>query len=298
MSYPTTVTSHKVGDYAFCRRYFYWKHIRRVRFQGENIDLVSGSALAAGINTIDLELFNGVDLEDAMRAGQFKAMCVWYDELADPLPMHPKGLGNVLRALEEYYTVWPPETDAFSIAVEDGKPCIEWSENAPIGVDHPDTSEPLLWNIRYDKRCVMGDMLGIVDDKSTKRVSDQWVRKFSFDSQMLGYVYVSRMNGYACDFILIRAIEFTNTGPICTESPLITPEEHLIESWHKAQVSLISESIERYRNNDWPGNHDWRCATCAYFDLCTSSDPESMIFVGEAKATSLEIDPELVVDVT
>lgn len=204
---------------------------------------------------------------------------------------------NVVRVLANWLDKNPLEKLPFTVIPE----FVECSFELPLL-----ENGKIKFNGRPDAvvRHKTKDQIFIVDHKTTGYISDDFVRSFTLDPQMRGYIWMAREHGLNVTGAIINAIEIKKLSDSSSECPQhkmprkdcalrhlayqmipVKYNDELIDEWYKTTVAeslklrdLLDKTpkIEYIKRQRMQGTfHRGACINCGFFDFCAQGrNPE------------------------
>lgn len=297
--FPGVIDSSMMGYWRACPRKFWWRHIRNLAPKGSNIHLHAGGAFAKGLEHARQAFYrDGKSADEAIAQGAVALIKAWGNE--DLYEDQNKGLGRMLGGLDYYLSeAFPLASDyMLPFELEPGKKAIECNFGLPIGVNHPQTGDPILYAGRFDMLAVHRDqqVLFVEDDKTTSSLGAQWSSRWTMRSQFTGYVWGAQQYGLPVAGAIIRGISFLKNGYDKAESIQMRPE-WVVERWLRQVQTDLRSMIRAWENGEWDYNLDESCAAyggCPYLTLCGARDPEPFVpvYYDIHQWNPLEVKPE------
>lgn len=248
-TFPTSLDSTMLSAYTDCPQKFFLEYCLKLAPSGVSPDLHAGGALAAGFEAARKGFyFENLSQEEATFAGlaAFTKYWGWYE----PPEKHVKTYLNCAFALSEYFNKYPMKTDhARPIRLPDNRPAVEYTFALPTDVPHPETGEPILFSGRCDLVASLrdnGGAIAVVDEKTTKSISNTFFRKWSMRGQFYGYAKALQMTGLDVEYALIRGIGLQVSEIVFAEvlQPLT---DFNIDKWWVATNQKIAEIAGRWK---------------------------------------------------
>lgn len=282
--FPAFIDSTMLSTFRSCMRKGYWNFLRNKTPLGENIHLLAGGAFAAGCDAARKLQFSSAHINsqlplDDLLIAAFPAFAhEWGDyphESADVKNFH-----NTFHALENYLNEFPPFTDQIQpFLSQTGEPTTEFSFAIPLPIKHPETGDPLLFAGRFDMLGHTGNLVVILDEKTTGGLGPYWLKQWGMRGQMLGYCWAMQQLGYHVNDVIIRGVAILKTQHTFLPAPQHYPQ-HLIDSWFTTTLGTINEIINRWQHSHFPMDFGDACNSyggCQYQDLCLAIDPEQWL---------------------
>lgn len=168
--------SSKVQQYMGCPRKYLWKYGLGFTNEGPNVNLVFGEGVHRALAVLD----RGGDVEAAYKA--FLHYYREYYEVEDDEYNAPKSPAYLKGALSRYQAFWKVADQHRTVMLdESGTPYIEVAGSVPISNRHE-------LHFRIDKLAVEGDKVILIERKTTKYLSEAWLRQW--DTKFQVHVYL------------------------------------------------------------------------------------------------------------
>lgn len=212
-AFPRAVDNTMRTAWDACQRKFLLSHIYNLRSQDPSMHLVFGGAFAKGLEVARKEYYGNGNTNQADYLGRafIAAIEEWDLHLDDPLLDEVKSLPNCLCAIDYYFKEWPMATDWLRpITYEGGEPAIEFTFAIPLQVSNGGV--PVLYTGRFDMFADYASEPAVYDDKTATQLGAQWIRSWSLNSQMTGYIWAGREHGFNCDTAIIRGVSILKRG--------------------------------------------------------------------------------------
>lgn len=281
--FPVHLDDTMIAAFRSCPTYWYWSYLRNLRPNGETaLDLVAGGTYATGLEVARKLFWGGSDLsvEEIIHRARVAAIKKWGDY---PIPENsPKSLPNILLALEDYFKHWGVATDPLQPVMYNGPdgsvlPAIEFSFALPIGINHPDTGEPILYTGKCDYIGQRQGSLWIVDDKTSSQLGPNWFTSWDMRSQFTGYVWAGRESNLTVAGVCVRGCAFTQTGWKFAEA-ITTRPQFMVDRWLADTRETIALMMQSWKTQQFPQEQGQACNAynrpCKYQNLCTKENPE------------------------
>ena len=284
--FPSVIDSTMLNCFRTCPRKFYWEYIRRRVPRGLNINLLSGSAFAAGLEIARRAFYvEGRSQDDSLAMGLRR---LWQDYGEPEVKKYEvKTWDRVSQALVSYCDEYPFATDPLQPWYKGSIPAIEFTFALPIDILHPETDEPLI----LAGRC---DMLGqfrssgyIVDEKTTKALGMNWARKWDMRAQFKMYGYAAREHGFSVKGAIVRGVGILKQS-ISHAQAIIYFSDWDMARWLEQTHRTIQAMIHGYHEDYWDYDLGESCAYyggCSFQPLCIRQNPEPWVEILTEKNT-------------
>ena len=282
--FPSAIDSSMLKTFKSCPRKFELQYLRHLHPTATSIHLQAGGAFAKGLETVRTSFHkHHKSPEESIHDGHIAAIKEWGHG-----PMRetePKGLQNILLCISEYFAHHGLATDTIqpynsSKIAGITTPAVEFSFALPIGVDHPETGEPLLYCGRFDMLGVYNNTLFVVDEKTTSRLGATWLQQWDLHSQFTGYCWAAQQYGYPVAGAVVRGVSILSKDFGFADVITFRPP-HLIERWHRTTQDYIHLMIESWKRNEFTFNLDDACTAyggCPFKrESCDKADPEAWL---------------------
>lgn len=294
--FPTLVDSTMMSTFDACEMHFSYEYGRQMARLAISPDLHAGGAFAHGLAIVRAGLYKyKLTFEDAFTAGVRGMFEFWGD--FDPPDLHPKSLGNMIGALENYFQEYPVGEELYlPLILNDGTPAVEFTIAVPTEVPHPQTGDPIIYAGRFDMLGVYDDsFLCVVDEKTAKSLPGDWATQWGVKGQMLGYCFGAQSYGYAVSTVVIRGIAILQTMykhlQVVEEIP-----QWQIDRWWEVTNKKIRRMVQAWEQDDWMLSYGDGCNSffrnCSFMELCLSRNPENSFLNYQKRVWNpLEKDP-------
>lgn len=273
-TFPRAVDSSMLATFKSCPQLFKKIFIDQWRAKGEKVDLHAGKAFARGLEVARKSFFVDqlpVEIAEAQGLG---ALMQAYGGFECP-PDNPKSLERVAGAFEYYMDAYPLTMNTgFPILMPGGTRAIEVSFAHPIGIDHPETKEPLIYCGRADMICQYAGDNYIEDDKTTKSLGATWSRQWDLRGQFLGYTWGFRNQGFRVAGVLVRGVSILKTK-YETQEAIVAFSDFEIDRWYTELLSWIEDMKICWQTGRWKYNLDHACSEyggCGFRTVCKAQD--------------------------
>jgi len=272
--FPTVFDSTILNDSRKCPAYFEEAFINCLRGAGENVDLMFGAAFAKGLEIARLRYYrDALSSDEAISLG-LQAAGQYWGEFQEP-EGHNKNFQSLMLSLHGYFDQWPLGEPPFPLE----KDTIEYTFSIPIGIEHPDTGQELVYAGKFDMLGTDGAMIYPVDEKTTGSPFFRWAEGWNLWGQFIGYVWGCRKMGLAVDKVLVRGIYVSkNKTEYIQHFAPTTPQ--VMENWFHDMRLHIELLIEMYKHKRFPRVYGTACKVykpCAYLPLCEATHREDWI---------------------
>lgn len=275
---PASLDSSMLNAYRSCKKKFYYNYLLNLHPAGRSVHLVAGAAFADAIDASRKYAYAaGADYsyEKMIEAAMSAFIRQWGDYNAPD--GHGKSFVNTFKAVELYLQNHPPLTDNIKPLIgSDGAPTTEFSFAIPLPIQHP-SGDPFIYCGRFDMLGKWdGELLTILDEKTTSALGPSWLNQWDMRGQFLGYCWACQQLGYPVRQVAIRGV-----GLLKTEIKFLTAlqqyPQYLIDRWYAETLDTIAELRYNWEHRRFGYNFGDACGSyggCSYKDLCVASEPE------------------------
>ena len=290
--FPSVIDSSLVAAFRSCPQKAFREYIQHWKFKGRNVHLHAGAAYAHGLEVAREAFFvKGQDNQSAVALG-VGALLDAYGDYQCP-PDSAKSAERMAGALEFYFDRYPLESDkAIPITLSDGKRGIELSFAEPLEVNHPESSDPLIYCGRLDQAVEFENMVLGEDDKTTSSLGASWSMQWDLRSQFTSYVWGMKCLGIKLDGFLIRGVSILKTK-YDTQQAITYRPDWQIDRWYEQTLRDVRRMIQCWEEGYWDYNLDHACAEfggCAFKNVCLMKEPQLIL---EAQYERRRWDPLL-----
>ncbi len=272
--FPVAVDNTMRTAWDSCQRKFLLGHIYNLRAGKPSVHLVFGGAYAKGLEVARREFYEkgNINKEDYLGKALLAIIKEWATELDDPLIGEQKSLTNCLCALLYFFETWPMATDWVApLGHRDQKPAIEFSFAIPIEQVHPN-GDPILYAGRFDMFADYATEPAVYDDKTTSQLGNQWVKGWSLDSQMTGYIWAGQEAGFKTTVAIIRGVSILKTS-FGHAQAIEHRTKFEVESWRNLLSENIRTMLQKFDEGEdhFLPSYGYACKAyggCPYITLC------------------------------
>lgn len=280
LPFPVHLDATNLAAFKACERKWYYNYHRSLHVNtGKSVHLIAGGAFARGLAIARLSHFaEGKSPEVSIACAQRAAIVHWGD-FEEP-EGSPKNLGNILLAIEEYFSHYGFKTDPLKPhTLASGKPAVECSFALPLPINHPTTGQPILYTGRYDMLGELHSSLFVTDEKTTSKLGPSWSHQWDLRSQFIGYSWAARKHKFPVAGVIVRGISILKRSFGHAEVIVYCPS-HIIEAWLDMTVHTIERMISCWKSGQFLRDFDAACASysgCPYKILCDKKEPETWV---------------------
>jgi len=261
-----------------CPQKFALTYMQHWKPKTESHHLHAGGAFAKGLEAVRRAFYQDKkDPDTSLQAG-IHALLAAYGEFQPP-DDSPKTAARMAGALEFYFSKWPLGSDPAVPAVLGDRLGIEFSFAQPLPINHPETSEPLIYCGRADQVCDFAGGRYVEDDKTASQLGASWSRQWDLRSQFTGYTWAARSAGISVQGVLIRGISILKTKYDCAEAVSYRPEWQ-VERWLGQTLRDIQRAIKCWEDGYWDWSLDHACTEyggCTFRQICLMQDPQPFL---------------------
>jgi hypothetical protein len=282
--FPSLLDNSAISSFKKCPLDWYYGSIRSIARKGGNIHLHFGGAYAAGLEAGRKAFYDeGASEDDALAIALDTATKFWGDFEVPEEFTGAKNYERLIGALCEYFNQYPLSTDIVKpFKLASGKSAVEFTFAIPLGIENPDTGEPLLYGGRFDMLAERDSVLFVEDDKTAGQLGNHWMRNWLLDSQFTGYCWAARDFGYPVAGAIIRGLSILKSGYGHAQAIVYRPDWQ-IERWLQSTRHTVRMMIEYHRQGFYPPVLDKHSCNsyggCGFHMLCEGPNPEGWIAV-------------------
>lgn len=280
-AFPSVINSSLLSDFRACPRMAFWKSIEHWKPIGESVHLHAGKSFAVGLEMARKAYFEqGMDARSAEAIG-VRALIEAYGDFQCPADS-AKSCERMVGALMYYFERYPLDTEYATPAVlGEGRLGIEFSFAEPLGLQHPETGDPLLFCGRFDQLVSFQGALFGEDDKTTSQLGASWPRKWDMRSQFTSYCWAAQQTpGLKLAGFLVRGVSILKTKYDTLEAITYRPQ-WMIDRWYEQTLRDVKRMIQMWESGYWDYNLDEACESyggCSFKAVCLSgSNPEAYL---------------------
>lgn len=273
---PVYLSSSMRETFKTCRRQFYYEYVRNRQPLTRSIHLHAGGAFAAACETTRISRYlHKRTWRESLLDGTRTLMTKWGDPELINTAGTGKTLPNMILALWSYFEHFGLDLDPLTPFIKcDGAPAVEHSFAIPIeGTVHPETGEPFIYCGRFDMLAQKGDLLYVVDEKTTSQLGDRWANQWPLRGQFLGYCWAAHDFGQPVVGAIVRGTAITKSGNISHAECVLPLPSYLIDKWYEQLVRDINDLAECFKSNRWDYEFSSACGSyggCPFQVVCES----------------------------
>lgn len=267
--FPAVIDNTLLKDWRDCHQKAFRKRVQGLHaVSGPSCDIIFGQAFAKAIETARRVYYHdGNDARTAIDAATSAASHIWTGEEPYVPTRSGKTYENLLDAIPYYFSVWPLGDEGNCTGIE-----------APFKVElpyrHPDTNEPLYFVGKPDAKFERDGVSFFVDEKTTGRLSDTWMKQWDMDTQTSGYIWSEGQQ--SC--VNIRAIEVLKTSLNSMMVP-VTRTSFQLNMWYDQMLNDVNGMLVAYEEGDWYKTGLGRACVsyghhCEFAKMCNTPNPE------------------------
>jgi len=288
VSFPLNVDNTMLSAFDSCPQKFFNEFVLKLAARGESPDLHAGGCFAKALEVTRNGVYaQGKKLNEALADAWVAFNEEWGDY--EPPDGHQKSREAMFFAVIEYFTEYPPHTDALQpLILHDGRPAVEFTFALPTQVLHPDTGAPILYSGRFDMLGIFNDQLCICDEKTAKQLGPSWIYQWGMRGQFIGYTFAARQYGFDVTHALIRGVGIYRTEPLIRFAQVFEQyPQHVIDRWWLNVHSKLHQMVGHYKSmrdraqsqqhahDFWPMSFGDGCTSygnCMFQGMCRAQD--------------------------
>lgn len=284
---PINIDSTMISCFRACPKKFFEEFVLGLRPAAVSVDLHAGACFASALENIYRGIYTeNLDFEKAkLRAyGQF--LDQWGN--FEPVKDTPKTRERIWEAVEEYFRVWPHQTDPVQPYMLEGQPSYEFTFGIPLEPSsktplqmhdhfprHP-SGQPFIYSGRFDMFGKWGQKLVVRDEKTTTSIGASWAEQWDLRSQFMGYVWACQQSGMNVDTVCVRGIGILKTKFTMVDAFKTFPS-HKVERWLEQLRRDLWRIHRAWDEGYWDFNYADACSSyggCVFRDVCGSPEPD------------------------
>lgn len=297
--FPVAIDNTMRTAWDACQRKFLLSHIYNLRAQDPSVHLVFGGAFAKGLEVARKEFYGlgNTNRADYLGKAYIAAIKEWDLHLDDPLVDLPKSLPACLCAIDFFFREWPMATDWVKPLIQPGgEPAIEFTFALPlqIGQFSEGNFHPILYTGRFDMFADYASEPAVYDDKTAMQLGAQWIKSWSLNSQMTGYIWAGQQHGFKTDTAIIRGISILK-GKFGQAQAIEHRTKWEVASWYNTLHHNLQGMLDAFQEgpDSFLPSYGQACAAyggCPYQSLCKKEnwkdwiEPDFKIFVWDPLA--------------
>lgn len=258
----------------------YLEYFEHYKPKPQSIHLHAGKCFASALERARLEFYQYAQSADAAVALGVETLRREWGDVVPPEGV-AKSLDRMIGALVYYFEHYPLATDSarpFKMPGSD-KWTIEFSFAEPLGVDHPETGEPLILAGRADQIVHYAGGTYIEDDKTASQLGASWAKQWDLRSQFTHYAWAAERMGIRVDGVLIRGVSILKTKYDTAESVTYRPQWQIERGIAQLERDLL-RMIDAWKSGAWDMNLDHSCSDfggCGYRQICLVQDQQPFL---------------------
>lgn len=275
LSFPTWLDNTALTDFKSCEKKGYWSTFRLLEQKPPSVDLHAGAAFARALEAARLAYYTQNRSAELAVFDGIRALWTAWGDYETPEGSYKNWL-TLTYALLYYFSVWPLDNDYIEPVLAGTSPAIEFSFSIPLGINHPETGEPILYTGRADMFGKYRDTYWNLDDKTTKGIGPRWAQQWSLRGQFLGYTWAAREFGFPVKGTIVRCVSIQvkdNKSAECIQPY----SDHLIDEWQRSVLRTIQDMIDAWKDGYFRSDFGHGCNSysgCPFKQLCESPEPE------------------------
>jgi hypothetical protein len=280
--FPEVIDSSMMASFKECPAKFNLQYIQEWKPRGLSTHLHAGASFAHGLERARRAFYEeDQDAETSVAEGVGALLERYGDhQPGDFGSAANKSALRMAGALEFYFSQYPLNHDtAYPIIMPGGKRGIEFNYTYPLGIDHPETGQPILYTGRSDGIFQFSGGTYIFDDKTASQLGPTWAKQWKLRAQFSGYVWLAQQCGIKVDGVVVRGISILKNSYGCAEDVSFRGE-YMLAAWYTELLSWISHMKECYRTGVWCHNFDHACSNfggCEFDSICDMEDAQSFL---------------------
>ena len=279
--FPTVIDSSMISTFRACPWKAYLEYLEHWKPKPQSIHLYAGKCFAAGLEAARMAFYDGAESpEGAVAVGLEVLRRDWGDVV--PPDGVAKTLDRMLGALIFYFEHYPLGTDSAKPFKMGEKWTVEFSFAEPLGVEHPETGEPLILAGRADQIVHYAGGTYIEDDKTATSLGASWAKQWDLRSQFTHYAWAAERMGIHVDGVLVRGVSILKTKYDTQESVTYRPAWQIARGIAQLERDIL-RMIEAWQSGAWDMNLDHACADfggCGYRQICLVQDTQPFLDAG------------------
>ena len=276
--FPSVWDSSMLATLRSCRHKFALEYLQHFKPRVLSHHLHAGAAFAKGLEAArSAHYAQGLAPEASIQEG-IGALLAAYGDYSPP-DDSPKTASRMAGALEFYFSKWPLGNDPAVPSHIGDRLGIEFSFAQPLPLNHPETSEPLIYCGRADMICDFAGGRYVEDDKTASQLGASWSRQWDLRSQFTGYCWAARCAGIAVQGALIRGVSILKTKYDCAEAITYRPEWQ-VQRWLQQTLRDIAAAVKCWEEGYWDWALDHACTEyggCTFRQICLMQDPSPFL---------------------
>ena len=279
--FPATIDSSMIATFRSCEWKANLEYLLHWKPRSQSVHLHAGKCYAAGLEAARVAFH--VQQHSPQRAQEIGLDTLqqeWGDFQAPA--DSPKSLDRMLGAFKFYFENYPLDTDLAQPITLGDKVAIEFSFAEPLGVDHPETGEPIILAGRADQIVSYAGGVYIEDDKTTSSLGASWGRQWDLRSQFTHYAWAAQRMGIKVDGVLVRGVSILKTKYATQEVPTYRPQWMIDRGVAQLERDVL-RMIEAWKSGAWNMNLDHACTEyggCTFRQICLVQDAEPFLETG------------------
>lgn len=276
--FPTVVDSSLMSTFRSCEYKAKLEYFEHWKPRNPSIHLHAGKCYAAGLEAARIAFHVQEHSPERAQELGLEALRGEWGNFEAPVDS-PKSLDRMLGALKFYFERYPLPTDPAQPIRLGDKPAIEFNFAEPLGVDHPETGDPIILAGRADQIVSFAGGTYIEDDKTTSQLGASWARQWDLRSQFTHYCFAAQRMGIRVDGVLVRGVSILKTKYDTQETVTYRPQ-WMIERGIAQLERDIRRMIYAWKSDAWNMNLDHACTEyggCTFRQICLVQDGEPFL---------------------
>lgn len=280
--FPHIIDNTMRTSFISCPQYWYKEFLLGWFPKSINIHLNFGGAFAAGLDAFRKSYWTPGEwhhhFDHAFFTGWLEMTKVYGVDPETETELHlatgKKTYFDLVQSYVAYWQSFPPQTDHAQPHMLNDQPCSEFNFLLPIGINHPQTGEPLLYSGRFDMLANYNGMLMATDEKTTATLGAAWAKQWALRSQFTGYCWAARHFGWDVKGVITRGVSIQKTGTKFAES-ITYRSQWDIDRWYNQLLRDVQRMIACWQENYYDYNLADACnefGGCSFREVCDKKD--------------------------
>lgn len=274
--FPSVLDSTILASFRACPAKGMMAYVEHWKPRTPSIHLHAGAAYAKGLEVARRSYYEESQSEGESCQRGLAALIEAYGDFVGP-EGSVKSADRMAGALAFYFERYPlPADPATPVVLPSGRRGIEFSYAAPLGVEHPETGEPLLYCGRVDMLTDYARGRWLLDDKTTSSLGASWASSWDLRSQFTGYAWLAQQAAMPVAGVIVRGVSILKTKYDTLQAITYRPQ-WMIDRWRAQTERDVKRMIEVWRSGVWDYNLDDSCSNyggCVFKQVCVSEDPK------------------------
>ena len=279
--FPTVIDSSIMATFRSCNWKAFLEYFEHWKSKTPSPHLHAGKCFAAGLEAARLAFYESGEHPDAAVSIGCEVLRREWGDYTPPDNI-AKTLDRMLGALVYYFEHYPLATDGARPFKTGDKWTVEFSFAEPLGVDHPETGEPIILAGRADQIVKYAGGTYIEDDKTASQLGASWARQWDLRSQFTHYCWAAARMGIHVDGVLVRGVSILKTKYDTAESVTYRPQWMIDRGIAQLERDIL-RMIDAWKSGAWDMNLDHSCSDfggCAFRQICLVQDQQPFLDAG------------------